>query len=74
MKNSVFKKQFDEFVADAVARAATFFKTTLGLPEEIFFEEWRELNGVEQSRFLSNLYRKHPKIFIGMKHYQPQTV
>jgi len=65
-------QQLTEFIKEGCLRAALYFKTTLGLPEDIFFEEWDKLEtGLDKANFLNNMYLEHPKIFEGMPRYQP---
>lgn len=64
--------QFRKFFSEATARVAVYFKTTLGLPEDMFFDEWDSLpDTATRANFLNNVYLKHPKIFEGMDRYNP---
>ena len=64
------KQELRDFIAEATSRVAVYFKTTLGLPEEIFFQEFSKIPTLgEQMAFLSAFSKNHPKVFEGMKHY-----
>lgn len=70
--NESQKQQLRDFIKEGAAKAAVYFKTTMGVPEDIFFEKWNEFKTTgEQLSLIISCMKKNPKAFEGMPIYKP---
>lgn len=68
------KQQLRDFLSEGLTRAAIYMKTTMGFPEEIFFEKIDDMQTAgEQMLWLSNFAKGHPKVFEGMSRYNAES-